>query len=426
MNIQDTLRANGWVSDNTEQEWKRDGEIGWLSRYQALTQLAQDQHARIAELGAQLKEESDEADALFTFAEDQHARIAELEASAKERVEQYLVVVDERNAANAKLVQQERRIAAYERGARDHLDVVAELQDTHARIAELEAQAKIAVTAYALGDDDTPHPWFPMFHALSNRLFQTVACIMTAAHESGLELVPKGSLVAANARAGAAEKARDTAQRGFDNALRALAKDDGSVAGILTERDKLAARVKELEADNPWQSLFPQAQAEWDKLKAALTAANERADAAERSLSLAKAASSHKAQLLNELAARVKELEASTPKPYSFQIRFDGPPGPIAGRFVECETLEGKGLSVGHWKQDDDDWLLVVEGYDPPNQCTPAERKVLGAMGGISDETLVYWRDDIPMHEGDVAKALLSLAELANRASKAKAKREAT
>lgn len=44
-----------------------------------------------------------------------------------------------------------------------------------------------------------------------------------------------------------------------------------------------------------------------------------------------------------------------------FQIRFDGPPGPESGRFVEVETLDGKGFKLGEWVQDGDDWLLRVE-----------------------------------------------------------------
>ena len=43
-----------------------------------------------------------------------------------------------------------------------------------------------------------------------------------------------------------------------------------------------------------------------------------------------------------------------------FQIRFDGPPGPESGRFVECESLDGRGVSVGTWVQDGDDWLLKI------------------------------------------------------------------
>lgn len=45
----------------------------------------------------------------------------------------------------------------------------------------------------------------------------------------------------------------------------------------------------------------------------------------------------------------------------SFQIRFDGPPGQECGRFVECETLDGKSIRVGRWKQDGADWLLIID-----------------------------------------------------------------
>lgn len=44
-------------------------------------------------------------------------------------------------------------------------------------------------------------------------------------------------------------------------------------------------------------------------------------------------------------------------------IRFDGPPGPTAGRFVEVE-LGGKGVSYGEWEQDGEYWLLVLPDTD--------------------------------------------------------------
>ena len=40
-------------------------------------------------------------------------------------------------------------------------------------------------------------------------------------------------------------------------------------------------------------------------------------------------------------------------------IRFDGPPGPDGGRFVEVE-LNGKSINAGTWVQDGDDWLLAL------------------------------------------------------------------
>jgi len=40
-------------------------------------------------------------------------------------------------------------------------------------------------------------------------------------------------------------------------------------------------------------------------------------------------------------------------------IVFDGPPGHIAGRFVEVENLEGISISVGEWiHRNDGYWVL--------------------------------------------------------------------
>jgi len=40
-------------------------------------------------------------------------------------------------------------------------------------------------------------------------------------------------------------------------------------------------------------------------------------------------------------------------------IRFDGPPSHESGRFIEVER-DGESISYGEWKQDGDDWLLVI------------------------------------------------------------------
>jgi len=40
-------------------------------------------------------------------------------------------------------------------------------------------------------------------------------------------------------------------------------------------------------------------------------------------------------------------------------VVFDGPPGPEAGRFIECEDAEGRGVRVGRWiERDDGYWAL--------------------------------------------------------------------
>ena len=43
-------------------------------------------------------------------------------------------------------------------------------------------------------------------------------------------------------------------------------------------------------------------------------------------------------------------------------IVFDGPPGPVAGRFVEVETPDGRSIKVGEWRERPDGyWALVLE-----------------------------------------------------------------
>jgi len=61
------------------------------------------------------------------------------------------------------------------------------------------------------------------------------------------------------------------------------------------------------------------------------------------------------------LAVRKETLEeAKIDKYESIQIRFDGPPGLKGGRFIEIELTCGKSISLGEWKQDGNDWLLVI------------------------------------------------------------------
>lgn len=57
--------------------------------------------------------------------------------------------------------------------------------------------------------------------------------------------------------------------------------------------------------------------------------------------------------------SQIGEVLAEKEKP--FQIRFDGPPGPKSGRFVEAENLDGQGISKGRWVQDGEYWLLIVD-----------------------------------------------------------------
>lgn len=44
-------------------------------------------------------------------------------------------------------------------------------------------------------------------------------------------------------------------------------------------------------------------------------------------------------------------------------VIFDGPPGHVAGRFVEVETPDGRSISAGEWvKKENGYWALVLKG----------------------------------------------------------------
>lgn len=47
----------------------------------------------------------------------------------------------------------------------------------------------------------------------------------------------------------------------------------------------------------------------------------------------------------------------------AINVVFDGSPGPVAGRFVEVETDDGKSINVGEWKERPGGWwALRFEG----------------------------------------------------------------
>lgn len=49
-------------------------------------------------------------------------------------------------------------------------------------------------------------------------------------------------------------------------------------------------------------------------------------------------------------------------KDNAIYIVFDGPPGPVAGRFVEVENAAGASINAGEWvEQPDGYWALRIE-----------------------------------------------------------------
>ena len=52
--------------------------------------------------------------------------------------------------------------------------------------------------------------------------------------------------------------------------------------------------------------------------------------------------------------------EQTTPS-VAINIIFDGPPGPVPGRFVEVETDDGHSFNAGEWSQRPDGlWALRI------------------------------------------------------------------
>jgi len=55
-------------------------------------------------------------------------------------------------------------------------------------------------------------------------------------------------------------------------------------------------------------------------------------------------------------------LAAAAPdRPMAISVVFDGPPGPVSGRFVELELDDGSGVDVGTWiDRGDGTWVLRI------------------------------------------------------------------
>ncbi len=62
-------------------------------------------------------------------------------------------------------------------------------------------------------------------------------------------------------------------------------------------------------------------------------------------------------------------------------IVFDGPPGPVSGRFVEVENAEGRSINAGEWIEDAPFWRLRIPA---PGGLNPeAVRPMYEALKGI-------------------------------------------
>lgn len=73
-------------------------------------------------------------------------------------------------------------------------------------------------------------------------------------------------------------------------------------------------------------------------------------------------------RLIEALRASEKQAER-----VALHVVFDGPPGPVAGRFVECETPDGWSINAGEWHSRDDGlWELRIPNALPAPPATEA------------------------------------------------------
>jgi hypothetical protein len=90
-----------------------------------------------------------------------------------------------------------------------------------------------------------------------------------------------------------------------------------------------------------------------------------------------------------------RAMHRAAPAGMALHVVFDGPPGHESGRFVECETPDGRSINAGEWHERNDGlWELRI-----PNALT-------AAPAGITDEDIRAIRQleaDVQAYSGNEA-----------------------
>lgn len=82
----------------------------------------------------------------------------------------------------------------------------------------------------------------------------------------------------------------------------------------------------------------------------------------------------------------------------ALHVVFDGPPGPEAGRFVECETPDGRSINAGEWHQRPDGYweLRVSAGITPTPKKNDVERVARALVPILSGSQEDDWGNALP------------------------------
>lgn len=93
----------------------------------------------------------------------------------------------------------------------------------------------------------------------------------------------------------------------------------------------------------------------------------------------------------------------------SICIVFDGPPGPVCGRFVEVEDGSGRSIRLGRWQEDGKYWRLVIGRTDvarffgsPVSAAPPAAQPTQAVTSALPPLSTVGQRaEEVAYEAGD-------------------------
>lgn len=107
--------------------------------------------------------------------------------------------------------------------------------------------------------------------------------------------------------------------------------------------------------------------------------------------------------------ATIERLETST---VTVDVVFDGPPGSVGPRFVEVETIAGKGIDAGEWlKREDGRWVLRMRRPASPVEIKAfkdTEAVRLAAVQFRSDLVRALgWKPDVRYSEQEIIKGVI-------------------
>ena len=112
-------------------------------------------------------------------------------------------------------------------------------------------------------------------------------------------------------------------------------------------------------------------------------------------------------------AALAAAPRPETPTPDFIRVVFDGPPSHESGRFIEVETLDGKGINFGEWEHDEKYWYLKIPVGRKPTPATAeeVERRIDAWYLHMRNKITPSWLNSQESvdHPGEVKSTLMKM-----------------